>query len=92
LEQEWIKNRPAKISTEGIYTVPNGKAWYAYLLKRWVNDDVNPDQIYQFGLAEVARVRGHIEAIRKQTGLSENEFYDHLNDPSFFIADSNEVQ
>jgi uncharacterized protein (DUF885 family) len=92
LEQEWIKNPPAKISTDGIYTVPNGKAWYAYLLKRWVNDDVNPDQIYQFGLTEVERVKGHIEAIRKQTGLSEDDFYDHLNDPSFFITDSNEVQ
>jgi len=92
LEQQWLKDRPAKISTDGIITIPNGKAWYAYLLKRWVNDEVTPDQIYQFGLGEVKRVKGHIEAVRKQTGLSENDFYSHLNDPSFFIADSNEVQ
>jgi uncharacterized protein (DUF885 family) len=92
LERQWLKNPPAKISTDGIITVPNGKAWYAYLLKRWVNDEVTPDQIYQFGLEEVERVKGHIEAIRKQTGLSEDNFYEHLNDPSFFIADSDEVQ
>jgi uncharacterized protein (DUF885 family) len=92
LEQAWIKNPPAKISTEGIYTIPNGKAWYAYLLKRWVNDEVNPDQIYQFGLAEVERVKVHIEVIRKQTGLSEDDFYSHLNDPAFFITDPKEVQ
>jgi uncharacterized protein (DUF885 family) len=92
LEQQWVKNPPAKISTDGIITVPNGKAWYAYLLKRWVNDEVTPDQIYQFGLTEVERVKGHMEAIRKQTGMSEDDFYKHLNDPSFFINDPNEVQ
>lgn len=92
LELQWVKNRPAKIPDGGIITLPNGKAWYAYLLKRWVNDEVTPDHIYQFGLTEVERVKSHIEDIRKQTGLSEDDFYRHLNDPSFFITDSNEVR
>ncbi|HTD39049.1 MAG TPA: DUF885 domain-containing protein [Mucilaginibacter sp.] len=91
-EQQWLKNKPAAIPAGGIITVPNGKAWYAYLLKRWVNDEVTPDQIYQFGLGEVERVKSHIEAVRKETGLSEDEFYKHLNDLSFFISDPNEVQ
>jgi uncharacterized protein (DUF885 family) len=92
LEQEWVKNPPAKISTGGIITVPNGKNWYAYLLKRWVSDDVTPDQIYQFGLSEVERVKSHIETVRKETGLSEDAFYKHLNDSSFFIHDPKVVQ
>jgi uncharacterized protein (DUF885 family) len=92
LEEKWIKNPPAKVSDKGIITVPNGKAWYAYLLKRWVNDEVTPDQIYQFGLGEVERVKSHIEAVRKETGLSEDDFYKHLNDPSFFISDPAQVQ
>jgi len=92
LEEEWIKNPPATISTGGIITVPNGKAWYAYLLKRWVSDDVTPDQIYRFGLTEVERVKKHIEDVRAQTGLNEDEFYKHLDDPSFFISDPAEVQ
>jgi uncharacterized protein (DUF885 family) len=92
LEKEWLKNKPSTIPTGGIITVPDGKDWYAYLLKRWVNDYVTPDQIYQFGLTEVERVKSHIEAIRKETGLSDDEFYKHLNDPSFFISDPNEVQ
>jgi hypothetical protein len=70
LEQDWLKHKPTQISANGIITVPNGKVWYAYLLKRWVNADVTPDQIYQFGLTEVSRVQKHIEAIRVQTGLS----------------------
>ncbi|HTI61273.1 DUF885 domain-containing protein [Mucilaginibacter sp.] len=92
LETEWVKDPPAKIATGGIITVPNGKAWYAYLLKRWVSMDVTPDQIYQFGLNEVERVKAHIEAVRKQTGLSEDAFYKHLDGPEFFTSDPQEVQ
>lgn len=92
LELQWLEHRPAQISAGGIITIPNGKAWYAYLLKRWVSDDVTPDQVYQFGLSEVKRVQGHIEAVIKQTGLSEDAFYKHLDDPSFFTSDPQEVQ
>ena len=92
LEKHWLKNKQDTISRKGIITIPNGKVWYAYLLKRWVNDEVTPDQIYQFGLGEVERVKSHIEAIRKETGLSEDGFYKHLNNPSFFISDPDQVQ
>lgn len=92
LEQDWLKNKPAVIPAGGIITIPNGKAWYVYLLKRWVSTSATPDEIYQFGLTEVSRVKKHIEAIRLQTGLSEDDFYKHLNDPSFFISDPKVVQ
>jgi hypothetical protein len=92
LEQEWIKHRPEKISAGGIITIPNGKAWYAYLLKRWVGADVTPDGVYKFGLTEVARVQRHIEIVRQQTGLSEEAFYKHLNDAVFFESDPKVVQ
>ena len=92
LEQEWLKHRPEKISAGGIITSPNGRAWYAYLLKRWVSADVTPDEIYKFGLAEVKRVQGHIEALQQQSGLSEDAFYRHLNDTGFFETNPKLVQ
>src|SRR3569833_1160323 len=92
LEQQWVKNPPVKISADGIITIPNGKAWYTYLLKRWVSMDIEPYQIYQFGVGEMKRVQSQIEAVRKQTGLSEDDFYNHLNDPEFFTSDKDEVQ
>lgn len=92
LEQDWLKNKPASIPASGIINIPNGKAWYAYLLKRWTSANATPDEIYQFGLTEVSRVQKHIEAIRLQTGLSEDDFYKHLNDSSFFISDPKVVQ
>lgn len=92
LEAEWAKNPPADIPANGIINIPHGKQWYAYLLKRWVSDEVTPDQIYQFGLAALAGVKKHIEDIRKETGMSEDAFYTHLNDSSFFINDPVEIQ
>jgi len=92
LEKQWEVNTPTVISDKGISTVPNGKRWYEYLLKRWLSADVTPDEIYQFGLVEVKRVEGHITAIQKASGLSEEAFYRHLNDPEFFIADPKAVQ
>jgi uncharacterized protein (DUF885 family) len=92
LEKQWLANKPDSISSKGIYTVPNGKQWYVYLLKRWLADDVTPDQVYQFGLDEVKNVRAHIDEIRRHTGLSEDAFYRHLNDPEFFTSDPQLVQ
>ena len=91
LEKQWLANKPDSISTKGIYSVPDGKQWYAYLLKRWLTNEVTPDQVYQFGLGEVKNVKGHIETIRRQTGLSKDAFYRHLNSPGFFTSDSNVV-
>ncbi|MES2111962.1 MAG: hypothetical protein V4577_24610, partial [Bacteroidota bacterium] len=32
LEKQWAANPPKEISANGVYTVPSGKAWYAYFL------------------------------------------------------------
>ena len=92
LEKQWSANKPAEISALGLATIPNGKAWYEYFLKNWLSAKVTPDEIYQFGLAEVKRVQGHIEVIQKQSGLSEAAFYAHLNDKEFFITNPKAVQ
>jgi uncharacterized protein (DUF885 family) len=92
LEKQWLANKPDSISNKGIYTIRNGRQWYIYLLKRWLTADVTPNQVYQFGLAELKDVKAHIEEIRRQTGLSEDAFYDHLNDPIFFTSDPTVVQ
>ena len=92
LEKQWEANKPAEISALGLATIPNGKAWYEYFLKNWLSAKVTPDEIYQFGLAEVKRVQGHIEVIQKQSGLSEAAFYEHLNNKEFFITNPKAVQ
>ncbi len=92
LAKQWLNNKPADIPATGLYTIPGGKEWYAWFLKRWVAANVTPDEIYQFGLKEVARVQKHIEDIRQQVGMDEDKFYGYLNDSSFFEKDPAEIQ
>lgn len=92
LEKQLSEDVRKKPSANGIYNTPTGKQWYAYFLKKWVGDNVTPDQIYAFGLKEVERVKNHIKDIQLQSGLSEDDFYKHLNDSSFFINDQAQVQ
>jgi len=92
LELRWKEAGARDVSNKGLISLPDGKVWYAYYLKSWVSDAVTPDQIYQFGLAEVKRVQAHIEAVRKQTGLSEDAFYKHLDDSSFFVSDTDQIK
>ena len=92
LEKRWISGKHDSVTTGGLYGIASGKAWYGYFLKRWVAAEVSPNEIYAFGLKEVQRVKDHIEGVRKKTGLSEKDFYDHLNDDSFFLKDRNAVQ
>lgn len=91
LEKQW--NYSTNLNDENsIYTVENGKEWYAYLLKRWVNAEVSPDTIFQFGLDEIEQVKAAMKALQKQSGLSEKEFATHLNDTSFFFYNEKDVQ
>ncbi|HVX51365.1 MAG TPA: DUF885 domain-containing protein [Chitinophagaceae bacterium] len=92
IDKQWQPLKPAAIPATGLYTLPLGKEWYAWFLKRWVGDDVTPDEIYAFGLQQVEEVKKHIDSIRMQTGMDEDKFYAYLEDVSFFTADHNAVQ
>jgi len=67
--------------------LPDGRAWYEHRVRRITTTDLTPERIHEIGLAEVARIRGEMEALRVQVGFkgSLGEFFTHLrSDPSFF--------
>ncbi|HWB25558.1 MAG TPA: DUF885 domain-containing protein [Chitinophagaceae bacterium] len=90
--KKWLAVKPAAIPSTGLYTIPLGKEWYAWFLKRWVADEVTPDEIYAFGMKEVESVKKHIEDIRLITGMGEDSFYTYLNNASFFVTDAKVIQ
>ncbi|WP_412985970.1 DUF885 domain-containing protein [Pontimicrobium sp. IMCC45349] len=91
LEKQWNYNTHLD-DTKSIYSINNGKKWYAYLLKRWVNANVTPDEIYNFGLQEIEKVKTEMKAIQVKSGLSEKAFNAYLNDTSFYFNTVKDIQ
>jgi uncharacterized protein (DUF885 family) len=67
--------------------LPDGREWYAYLVRTQTTTDLTPEQIHQIGLAEVARIRKGMDALIASIGFkgSFEEFNQFLRtDPRFF--------
>ncbi|RKE94807.1 DUF885 domain-containing protein [Ichthyenterobacterium magnum] len=92
LELDWLKNKEKLNEKKSLYYLPNGKKWYVYYLKKWVDASVNPEEIYQFGLNEIEDVKQKMKTIRNNSGMSDSKFNKYLKKPLFFLSDSNEIQ
>lgn len=82
--------RPRARRTLGAYALPNGRAYYADLVRYYTTlPDVTPDQVHQTGLREVARIRAQMEAIIEEVGF-EGDFAAFLTflrtDPQFYAT------
>ncbi|WP_027076373.1 DUF885 domain-containing protein [Maribacter antarcticus] len=87
LEKEWLNsNRDTNISSSKIFDVPNGKEWYIYFLKKWVDIETTPDEIYTLGIREIKKVKSRIKAIQVKSGMDSISFSRHINDSIFFYT------
>lgn len=85
---------PNTRETIGWTSVPQGKEWYPYLVRRETTTELTPDEIHAIGLSEVQRIRGEMEKIREQTGFKGTleEFFTFLRtDPRFYYATREEL-
>jgi uncharacterized protein (DUF885 family) len=70
--------------------LPDGEAYYAHKVRQMTTTDLSPEAIHETGLAEVARIRAAMEAIREEVGFKGDlaAFFTHLrSDPQFFHTD-----
>ncbi len=86
---DFLKNEylPKARTTSGVDVWPKGKDLYAYHVREWTTTDLTPEQIYQLGEKEVARIRGEMEKVKTQVGFSGDlkAFFTHLKeDPKLF--------
>jgi uncharacterized protein (DUF885 family) len=67
-------------STIALSDLPGGNAWYAHLVKTQTTTDLTPEQIFQLGQDEIARIKKEMERLRDQHGFSGTlaEFSRHL--------------
>ncbi|MGE3610618.1 MAG: DUF885 family protein [Bacteriovoracaceae bacterium] len=71
-------------ATSGINALPGGDTYYKYLVETWTTTDKSPDEIYEIGLKEVARIRSEMERVKEQVGFKGplSDFFVGLrNDP-----------
>jgi len=67
--------------------LPNGRAWYAHLVRVSTTTDLTPEQIHRIGLAEVARIHKEMDSLIASTGFKGSfEEFNHFlrTDPRFF--------
>ncbi|MBV35491.1 MAG: DUF885 domain-containing protein [Rickettsiales bacterium] len=80
--------------TFGLSEQPNGKAWYDYQLKTYTTTDLTADEIHQFGLNEVARIRAEMEQVMQDVefeGSLEDWFGYVQSNPDFYYDNEEEL-
>lgn len=87
---------PQTTTDAGVWKLPNGEAYYAYLLKEHTTTDLSPMQIHQLGLAEVARIQQQMLAILQAQGVSGDHVPTMMkalgDDPRFLYPDTAEAR
>lgn len=84
LEDEYAPKARASV---GIGTTPEGRAYYAALVRHFTTLDLTPDEVHEIGLSEVKRIRGEMDAIIKEVEFKGSfaDFLDFLRtDPQFY--------
>jgi uncharacterized protein (DUF885 family) len=78
---------PKARSSSGISALPDGAKEYRYLVKYWTTTDKTPEEIYQTGLAEVARIRGLMDSVKNAVGFNGNlkDFFHYLKTDKKFM-------
>jgi uncharacterized protein (DUF885 family) len=73
--QAWIDYyvalKPKTTGNNGVWALPEGDAFYQYMVRMHTTTDLTPDQVHDLGLREVARIETEMDAILQGEGLVE---------------------
>ncbi len=86
LEKEYL---PASRKGLGVGSLPGGKAYYAWLARRYTTTAMTPEEIHALGVSEVKRIRAEMDGVMAQTGFKGTfpEFLTFLRtDPRFYAT------
>jgi len=87
---------PQTTSDDGVWKLPNGDAYYAYMLKEHTTTDLTPAQIHQLGLDEVARIQQQMLVTLQAQGISGDHVPTMMkalgDDPRFLYPDTAEAR
>jgi len=90
----WARETEKKATDEdGAWKLPDGGAYYNFLLKNFTTTDLTAAEIHEIGLREVARLHGDMRAIMKQVGFEGDlpAFFEFMRtDAQFYYPDTEE--
>ncbi|HRP57134.1 DUF885 domain-containing protein [Agriterribacter sp.] len=66
LKNEYLPNASA---TSGLSGIPGGKEMYTYDIKYFTGIELTPDQVYQTGLDEVAKITHKMDSVKSAIGF-----------------------
>lgn len=78
--------QPMADSNDGVWRLPDGKAYYDARVALSTTTELTADEIHQIGLEQIDRLRGEMDAIRQEVGFEGtlNEFIQYVKtDESF---------
>jgi uncharacterized protein (DUF885 family) len=82
-----VERQAAEASAaDGVWRLPNGKAYYAQRLAWYTTTELSADEIHQLGLAEVARIHEEMRGIMAQVDFegSLGEFFTFMREDGQF--------
>lgn len=85
---------PAARTSIGLSELPDGRAWYAFLVRENTTTALTPEQIHQIGLDEVARIHAQMRQVQQQLGHQGTlkAFFEQVKaDPKNYFASEDEL-
>ncbi|MBS1668265.1 MAG: DUF885 domain-containing protein [Bacteroidetes bacterium] len=86
---DFLKNEylPKARNSSGINALPNGAAYYDFLVRDQTTADIPAQEIYQTGLFEVSRIRAIMDSVKDAVGFKGNlqAFFEYMRTDKKFM-------
>ncbi|MBI3231402.1 MAG: DUF885 domain-containing protein [Burkholderiales bacterium] len=84
---------PKGRTTDGIWSLPDGQARYAFMVKEATTTDLTPAQIHEIGVQEVARIEKQMQQLANKLGYADLKKMQAAmqNDPDLFPKSRQEI-
>jgi len=70
---DYFEKLKEKATTDdGVWKLPDGEAYYRYQLKQRTTTNLNPEEVHQIGLREVARIKKEMQSILLAQGYADS--------------------
>ncbi len=90
----WARNTEKQATTDdGIWKLPDGTAYYDFLLENFTTTKLTAEEIHAIGLREVARLHEAMRGVMRQVGFKDDlsAFLEYMRtDPQFYHPDTDE--